>query len=373
MALKEQNILFFTRTMKSGGTENVVLQLCEILSPYVNKIVVCSCGGVNVDKLNKMKIRHYTIPDISERKPVNVIQICLSIRKIVRDEKITVIHSHHRMAAFYTNLAARKKIIKIVNAHNTFYDKKRMTQIAYKGTNIIAVGEKVKDNLTEYYRIPKNQVTVIHNAVKAFDGKSIPVKEFAELRKNGNLLIGNIGRLTEQKGMEYFIAAASKVYQKYQNTRFYIIGDGEDADRLKRIAHERLPKGVLEFLGYRPDIQNVISQLDFIVLSSLWEGLPLIPIEAYSVGKTIVATAVDGTVEIVRDGVDGFLAEPGNADAIADKIIYLIEHPEKRAEMEKTALGWYKREFSFEKLSGSYIKYYRSICGRRVNTGHCKK
>ena len=52
MSLKDQNILFFTRTMKLGGTENVVLQMCEILQPYVNKIVVCSCGGVNVEKLN---------------------------------------------------------------------------------------------------------------------------------------------------------------------------------------------------------------------------------------------------------------------------------------------------------------------------------
>lgn len=361
MVLNKQNVLFFTKTMKSGGTENVVLQLCEILAPYVNKMVVCSCGGVNVEKLNKMKIRHYTIPDISERKPADIIQIYLRIKRIIKDEKITVIHSHHRMAAFYTNLIAGKKIIKIANAHNTFYDKKRMTQIAYKGTNIIAVGEKVKNNLTEYYRIPENQVTVIYNAVKAFDGKLVPINEFVESRKNGNLLIGNIGRLSEQKGMEYFIEAAARVYQKYQNVRFYIVGDGEEEDRLKRMAYERLPEGVLEFLGYRCDIQNLISQLDFVVLSSLWEGLPLTPIEAYSAGKTIVATAVDGTVEIVRDEVDGFLVEPGNANAIADKIIYLIEHPEKKAVMEKAALECYEEEFSFDRLTQAYIEYYERL------------
>ena len=53
MILEKQNILFFTRTMKLGGTENVILQLCEIFKPLVNKIVVCSCGGVNVQKLQK--------------------------------------------------------------------------------------------------------------------------------------------------------------------------------------------------------------------------------------------------------------------------------------------------------------------------------
>ena len=56
MDLKEQNILFFTRTMKLGGTENVVLQLCEILETKVNKIIVCSCGGVNTEKLKEMGV-----------------------------------------------------------------------------------------------------------------------------------------------------------------------------------------------------------------------------------------------------------------------------------------------------------------------------
>ena len=64
MELKKQNILFFTRTMGLGGTENVILQLCEIFKPLVNKIVVCSCGGVNVTEVQKSGINHYEITDI---------------------------------------------------------------------------------------------------------------------------------------------------------------------------------------------------------------------------------------------------------------------------------------------------------------------
>ena len=56
--LRKQNVLLFTRTMQLGGTENVILQLCEILQPKVNKIIVCSCGGVNIKKLNEMRIKH---------------------------------------------------------------------------------------------------------------------------------------------------------------------------------------------------------------------------------------------------------------------------------------------------------------------------
>ena len=117
------------------------------------------------------------------------------------------------------------------------------------------------------------------------------------------------------------------------------------------------------FLGYRNDIQNVINQLDFIVLSSLWEGLPLTPIEAYSVGKTVIGTAVDGTQEIIRDGVDGYLIEPRNAYQIAEKMIVLIEQPEIREKMELQATHRYQEEFSYIKLKQRYIDFYREKVG----------
>ena len=64
MELKEHNILFFTRTMKLGGTENVILQLCEVFMPLVNKIVVCSCGGVDIERIKKKKNFHYENSEI---------------------------------------------------------------------------------------------------------------------------------------------------------------------------------------------------------------------------------------------------------------------------------------------------------------------
>ena len=230
MDLGKQNILFFTRTMMLGGTENVVLQLCEVFKPKVNKIVVCSCGGVNVEKLTEMGIKHYQIPDISSKK--DILKICRTVKQIVEKEQITVIHSHHRMAAFYTEILFGNSIIKIANAHNTFHDKKGLTKLAYRNTKLIAVGEMVKKNLVEYYGIPNEQVTVIHNAIKPFDGKISPIPLLTEYRENGYKIIGNVGRLSEQKGMEYFINAVPGVIEKFPKTKFVIVGDGEDKDKL---------------------------------------------------------------------------------------------------------------------------------------------
>ena len=195
MKLEKQNILFIVRTMGLGGTENVVIQLCEILSKKVNKIVVCSSGGVHEEKLQEMGIKHYMIPDIASKNPMDMLKSCRSIKSIIDKEQITIVHSHHRMAAFYAELVAPKSVVKVANAHNTFTDKKKLTQLAYRNTKVIAVGEMVKKNLTEYFEIPKEQVCVIHNAVKPFDGKIVPIEMLYKEHAKGNVLIGNIGRL----------------------------------------------------------------------------------------------------------------------------------------------------------------------------------
>lgn len=359
--MKDKNVLFIVRTMGLGGTENVVLQLCEILSGKVNKIVVCSSCGVHEKKLQEMGIKHYLIPDIASKNPMDMLKSCHSIKSIIDKEQITIVHSHHRMAAFYAELVAPKSVVKVANAHNTFTDKKKLTQLAYRNTKVIAVGEMVKKNLTEYFEIPKEQVCVIHNAVKPFDGKIVPVEMLYKEHAKGNVLIGNIGRLSKQKGMTYFIEAAEITTRTHPEARFIIVGDGEEREQLHAQIEKKKLQNKILFLGYRNDIQNVMSQLDFVVLSSLWEGLPLTPIEAYSVGKTVIGTAVDGTPEIIRDGVDGYLVEPRNPMQLAEKTNELIENPEMRENMGIQAMKRYQDEFSFEKLSERYVAFYEEL------------
>lgn len=359
MKLEDQNILFLTRTMELGGTENVVLQLCEIFKPLVNKVVVCSCGGVNEHKLQEMGIKHYIIPDISEKNPRSIVKTIITIKKIVDKENITLVHSHHRMAALYAELICGKSILKIANAHNTFHDKKTLTRLGYRNTKLIAVGEMVKKNLVEYYGIPNEQVTVIHNAIKPFDGKISPIPLLTEYRENGYKIIGNVGRLSEQKGMEYFINAVPGVIEKFPKTKFVIVGDGEDKDKLVNMVKQMNLDEYITFLGYRSDIQNVMSQMDFIVLSSLWEGLPLTPIEAFSVGKTVVATAVDGTPEIVQNGINGILIKPKDIKEIVNNICYLLNNIDVLDKFHVSAKERYNAEFSFEKLRMNYIGFYR--------------
>lgn len=362
MELKKQKILMFTRTMALGGTENVVLQMCRILQPKVGKIIVCSCGGVNEAKLQEMGITHYTIADIESKSPKTILTVLAAVSRIIRQENITVVHTHHRMAAFYTRLLRYfHKITAVNTSHNTFTDKRALTRFALSGSNLIACGEMVKKNLMEAYDIPEQRVTVIHNAVEAFQGELCADEALTELRQAGYALVGNVGRLSEQKGMSYFLQSLPAVKESYPMVKFVVVGDGEDREQLEKLTDELGIREDVLFLGYRSDIRNVMSQMDFLVLSSLWEGLPLTPIEAFSMGKTVVGTAVDGTVEVIENEKNGLLIPPRDPKAIAEGVVRLLKDPALREQFETAALETYTKEFSFDIYTRRVETFYEEL------------
>lgn len=362
MNLEKQNILFFVKSMNMGGTSNVILQLCKILQPHVNKIVVCSIGGKMVDDLDTLGIKHIKIGNVGKHNPVEFIKIIKKLNSIIKKEEITVIHTHHRMSAFYTAIMKKKFNFVFINtAHNTFYNNKSITRFSYKKAQIIACGEMVKKNLVEYFGIPDSQVTVVHNAIEEFDGNNKEVKLIKKLKDEGYYIVANVGRFAEQKGMKYFIDSYPFVKQQTDKIKYLLIGDGEDKAKLEKQINELGIQKDIIFLGFRRDVQNVLSQTDLLVLSSLWEGLPLTPIEGFSVGKTVVATAVDGTIEIIENGKNGFLISPKNPQEIAEKVIYLFENPEIQRKLENEAYQTFKTEFSFEQFTKNILDYYKKI------------
>ena len=358
MVLKDQNILFFTRTMKLGGTENVILQLCEIFKPLVNKIVVCSCGGVNEEILDRMGIKHFTIPDIENKSIRNLVSIPKYVQKIIRNEKITVVHTHHRMAAFYTQLLCMKgKVIKINTSHTAFYDKKRLSHIAFRSFNLIACGEGVKKSLVEGLGFNPNRITVICNGVKKDNVNRTNILEIENARKQGRYIFAVIGRLSEEKGVTYLIKAIPLL--KTTKICCVVVGNGPDEPKIRKLVKELGISDKIVFLGFRNDVANILSQVDFVVQPSLQEGLPLVPIEAFSEGKTVIGTDIDGTSEIVRNNENGLLVPAGNEIELAKAIDYMCSID--RARLERNAIETYENKYAFEVFANEYIDYYKKL------------
>lgn len=357
-----KNILYFSRTMKLGGTEKVVLQLCDTMKYSVDKIVVCSMGGANVERLEKMGIKHYEIPDIEIKKISTIFKTCKTVSKIIKYENINIVHTHHRMAAFYTRvLSFFKKFTFINTAHNTFEDKRFLTRFSLKKAKLIAVGERVKKNLTDFYGMDESCVRVMYNSVEEFNDNIKVIHDFQKYREQGYVLVGNIGRLSPQKGMSYFVEAANKVLIRGKKVKFFIVGDGSEREMLSEQIKNLNREDDIILLGQRQDIQNVMKQIDFVVLSSLWEGLPLIPLEAFSVGKPVVATNVDGTPEIVEDNINGLLVEAKNSEQLSEAMLKLIDNEELIAKYGNSAYKTYVNKFSYSIFKNNYINYYKNL------------
>lgn len=397
MQLEQQNILFFTRTMEVGGTEQIVLQLCRILQDKVNKIVVCSCGGSYAARLEEMHIRHYTLPDIIKRTPGMIYKTYIALKKIIEEEEITVVHTHHRMAAFYARILQRRyHYIHIVTVHNIFENRRLLTRMAYKGAYIIACGNAVKDNLKQFFGIPENGIHVICNSVEEYkmtdesDGKTVDYgtdkalkssiadmtdAEIYELKgdiyekvrkwkEKGYFLVGNIARLEKQKGIEYFIRSFPIARKRCNKLKYIIIGDGSEREALESLAVQMggtASENDILFLGRRDDVGSLMICMDLIVLSSLWEGRPLVPIEAFAAGKTIVASNIEGVNEIVADQRNGILVPPADAAALAEGITRLLTDQDERKRLEENAYHTYCEECSYAAFVRQTLDYYYGL------------
>lgn len=358
-----KNILMLTRLMGQGGTEKIFIQQCSVLKEAGYNVIACSGGGLNVSALEKKEIKHYTVNDLEDKSPFKVLSNLSIINKIIKQNQVDVIHTHHRMAAVYARLLARKNnVIHIHTAHNIFHDKVSLTKFALGDCSaVVAVGNSVRDNLVEDYGISTEKVKVIHNALQDFLVSEKKVDDtISRLTSAGKIVVGNYGRLTEQKNFEMYIRAISKLKDK-DKFAFLIVGDGELKGKLEGMVTDL---GLIEFvyfLGYRSDIQNVMSQTDFTVISSKWEGLPLVPIESFSVGKAVIGTNIGGTNELIKDSETGLLVESDNEKELSEKISLLANDAKLLRKIETNITDIYGREYSFDVFAKKYLELYHNL------------
>lgn len=364
------NILHLARTMGQGGAEKIIYQLASGCCSIENKIVVASCGGVYVDALTKKEIRHYQVHDLECKNPQVMLQTLMKLSKIIKKERIQIIHSHHRMAAIYARILKFwfPKLKLIYTAHNVFYDKVRLTNLALSDTSIVAVGESVKENLMEVYQIEEDRITTIFNAVDLADlnGHDLETDHkyewkhplLQELKEDGNTLIGIIGRLSEQKGIDIFVKAMGRLVKTYPSVKGIIVGDGEKKEELLALIKQLGLEESIYFLGYQEHVTAIIKQLDFAAMPSRWEGFPLTPIEIFAMEKTLVAADIGGINEILVDGRNGLLVPKDDEKQLSQAMELLIVDLELRQQLEQQAKIDYKENYSYQSFLENYLQLY---------------
>ena len=353
---RKNNILHISRTMDIGGAERIVYQLSTDLKEEFDSVHVASTGGLWESELAAKGIQHHKILDIDSKNPLTVLKLLTSIHQIIKKNDISIVHTHHRMAAFYIRLLkfVHPKLIHVYTAHNVFKDKLPLYKFALKNAKSVAVGEAVNKNLREDVGITDSRV--IYNGVVLKETDD----QVDEIISYGGIKLGCIARLSEQKGLTYLLDAMSLLTVK--DIRLFIVGDGELRNELENKVKELHLQDSVTFLGYRKDIVECINSFDFLVSSSLFEGLALNVIEAFMNGKTMVVSDIPGINEVVTSE-NGILVPAKDPAALATAIDKLATDAILRQELASQAKKDYENKFSYPMFLENYRALYREIQG----------
>jgi glycosyltransferase involved in cell wall biosynthesis len=182
-------------------------------------------------------------------------------------------------------------------------------------------------------------------------------------------IVGFVGRLVVQKGIEYLIEAARLAADRRNDVQFVLVGEG-DLDGLARrlIARHRLESRVA-LAGFRQDIPQVMAALDVFVLPSLYEGLPYTLMEAMAAGRAVIATDVMGNRDLIRPGETGLLVPPRDAHALAEAIVHLLSSPGERERLGQGALAAAQVRPTPAQMTDQVLALYEKILekvGRRA-------
>jgi glycosyltransferase involved in cell wall biosynthesis len=267
---------------------------------------------------------------------------------LIRRRGARILHVHGYAAADFGRLAARWTGAALV-LHEHFADP-RMP--AYQGwadrvlrrfsDRAIAVSESTRRFLVRERHVPEERVRLIWNGA--------PLDEFSPVAREVGLgvresvgipaaapVVGAVSRLSEQKGHRFLLEAAPRVLAAVPETRFLLVGDGDQMEPLRQQARGLGLGDRLVFAGHRADVPAVLGAIDVLCISSTYEGTPLALFEAMASAKAIVSTAVDGCREVLQDGLTGILVEPARADALAEGLLRVLQDPPLRARLEQAA------------------------------------
>ena len=242
--------------------------------------------------------------------------------------------------------------------------------LASTTTALVAVSPEVRDDLVALGVAPREKFTVIRLGVELEERVSASPETRARARRmmgipDGRFTVGWIGRMTAVKRTDDILLAFKRLVEGGVDACLCLVGDGPDREETEQLAHDI---GIVErclFLGYQDDVAPFYAAFDALVLPSANEGTPVSVIEALAGGRPVVATRVGGVPDVVRDGVDGFLVEPGDIDALAERLGRLAADPALAARMGEAGRARVLERYSVERLVGDVDALYRKLLAEK--------
>lgn len=362
-----------------GGGQMVLLSIARGLDR--NKFAVAACsrtGGPLVEELRKASIPHFNVP-IGKTSGLGTVR---AVENILRRQAIDILHTHGGVAGLYGRWAARRTGTPVVvhTVHGIHYLHYRNPvfrrlliglerRLGRTTDAVVFVSEADLARARALGLAPEDRLRLIRNGVEILPEPA--AWRLESLRKelgiaSDEILVGAVSRLHRQKGVAHFIDAARPVLERFPKARFLVAGGGPLEASLRRMVRERDLGRAVRLLGERSDAMELLALLDVFVLPSLWEGLPLVLIEAAGLAKPIIASDIDGVREVLRDGETGLLVPAGDSSALAGAISQLLENRVLGRKLGERARKEIPRAFSRPRMIAETQALYQDIFKKKT-------
>ncbi|WP_433966267.1 glycosyltransferase family 4 protein [Tunturiibacter gelidiferens] len=278
--------------------------------------------------------------------------VSTSIRDLAARSNADIVHAHGYKADIYSYFALRQSVVPRVSTCHTWYDNDltvslygmadRFVLRSYAA--VVAVSEEVRQRLLKA-GVCREKIHIIRNGIdlRPFDKAPPSLRSISSLDQPP--IVGLVGRLATEKGVDIFLRAAARVLVELPSTKFVVVGEGPDREQLELLIDELQISSSVSMLGRRDDMPSVYASLDIMVSASRQEGLPIAILEGMASGLPIIATAVGAVPTLVFDGRTGVLIAAENVEILASEIIKLLPNQTRRQSLGSAAKNLLKKSF----------------------------
>ena len=340
------NILFINSISadKFGGGEKWMIKAARGLRNAGHGVWIASKKNAEILKRAQaagMPVREIGI--YSDFSPVKTLRVKRFLQENNVDVLVCNLNKDVRVAGLGARLAGDTVVIArhgVQLIGNEWKHKFTLTRLT---DGMVTNTKSIKETYESFGWFPEGHIRVIYNGIE--DKSAVKAHDFSREYPGKKVLLA-AGRLSNQKGFEYLIDAAALLRKKRDDFVVLIAGKGKEESALRQRIHKNGLESTVHLMGFREDTESLTRGADLFVLSSLYEGMPNVVMEAMAVGKAVVATDVNGVRELMIDGRTGLIVPPKNSAALADAIASVLDSPEKLEAMGQAGLQQVRKNFT---------------------------
>jgi len=370
---------------KEGGTEVHLFNLVNGLDPARFQPIVVPLFPAESPMIERMRDAGIMVYPLLLKRVYgfSAVRVAYRLMSLMRRHQVDIVQTYHFMSDVLGSLTATMARVPLVicNRRDKGFNERLLHRWVRKLINplidfTICVSDDLRAQLLTTERLPADRVVTLYNGVQANPVLSAASRQ-AKLRELGlsedRPIIGSVMNLRPIKGARYLVEAAALVLKKHPQAQFVIVGGA--AERLPAMAGYIEPimefvkqnqmADSLHFIGNRSDVAELLLLFDIFVLPSLSEGFSNALIEAMRAGNGIVATKVGGNPEALDHGEDGLLVPPGDAAALANGLLTLLEKPAYAKQLGDRARRKAESRFTIDAMIQEYQRLYQRLWASR--------